>query len=62
MRGLAAFLLAFGAAYYGTLVYSDLVPAKLLLGAAPTPYLALANGIVYGLIGLLIVSVSYRRG
>jgi hypothetical protein len=58
-RGLAVLLLAFGAAYYGTLIYPELVPAKLLLGAAPITYLALANGIVYGLAGLLIVSILY---
>ena len=59
-RGLAILLLAFGAAYYGTLLYPDLVPAKLLMGAAPVSYLALVNGIVYGLVGLLIVSMLYR--
>jgi hypothetical protein len=57
---LAVLLLAFGISYYGTFLYPDLVPAKLLLGAAPVPYLALVNGIVYGLIGLLIVSMLYR--
>ncbi len=59
-RGLAILLLAFGAAYYGTLLYPELVPAKLLMGAAPVSYLALVNGIVYGLVGLLIVSMLYR--
>lgn len=62
MRLLAAFLLGFGAAYYGTLAYPDLVPAKLLLGGASTPYLALMNGTVYGLAGMLVVSIVYRGG
>jgi hypothetical protein len=57
---LAVLLLAFGAAYYGTLFYPDLMPARLILGAAPIPSLALANGIVYGSLGLLIVSMLYR--
>jgi hypothetical protein len=62
MRGLAALLLAFGAAYYGTLIYPDLVPARLLLGAAPAPTLSLVNGIIYGIIAMLIISVIYRSG
>lgn len=59
-RHLAALLLAFGVSYYGTLFYPDLVPAKLLLGAAPPPTLALVNGLIYGLLGLLAVGVIYR--
>ncbi len=60
-RGLAVFLIAFGIAYYGTFTYPDLLPARLLLGASPLSNLALVNGIVYGLVGLFVVSVLYRR-
>ena len=59
-RGLAVFLLAFGVAYFITLFYTDLPPAKLLLGMGTIAYFALVNGLIYGLAGWLIVTMLYR--
>lgn len=60
LRGLAVFLILFGISYYATLLFPDLPPAKLLLGPSGTAYLALLNGVIYGLAGWLVVSALYR--
>jgi hypothetical protein len=52
-------LLGFGAAYYITLLYPDLPPAQILLGQVSLAYLALVNGLIYGIAALLIVSVLF---
>ena len=60
-RSFATLLLAFGAAYYFTLIYPDLPPARLLLGSGAAASLALLNGLIYGSVALLLVSVLYSR-
>lgn len=59
-RGLAVLLIVFGVAYYATLLYPDLPPAKLILGSAGPAYSALLNGLLYGLAGLVVVGWLYR--
>ena len=60
-RSIATLLLAFGVAYYLTLIYPDLPPARLLLGSGVVASLALLNGLIYSSVALLLVSVLYNR-